>query len=443
MALNANVLSLEAIGIFVSLQLTNVKGYMKNFLLLIILSCVLTIISYSQPGSSAVPFLNIPTSVEANGMGGISTVANASSPSAMMFNPAQLGMHTQSNFFSTELNTSRTEWLPSFNLNDLYITNSSFALGTKLPLSESSTISIGIGYSRLYLNLGKFILSSEGDPSSAAVFEGHEASDNFSTGIGIDNGVKIAAGMTLKKITSALSPIGSAQEGGSGTARLWAMDFGLVGTLPIVPFMERLDDVAENSAAPFLSVSGAYALNNLGGEVSYIGSQSDPLPRTARLGLSFNAGMMYRANSVLFELLNVTIAREAENFLFNRFNDGRWEYTGSLIGNINFTQDVLQAEAHGYVSVRRGFSIGLFETVTIREGSYQGDGELVYNTSGFSISTLGVSKFIASFIHERAGFDPVEFFASHLEIRYNHSTYSDHPILDTTEFDTIVLSFRY
>ncbi len=416
---------------------------MKNILLLLILFCVFPDISLSQPGSSAVPFLTIQTSVEANGMGGISTVANASSPSAMLFNPAQLGMHTQSNFFSTEVNTQKTQWLPSFNLSDLYITNSSFVFGTKIPLTERSTISVGIGYSRLYLNLGKFVLTSEGDPSSAAVFEGHEASDNFSGGIGIDNGVKIAAGMTLKRITSALSPIGSVQDGGSGTARLWAMDFGLVGTLPIVPFLERLDDVAENSAAPFVSLSGAYALNNFGGDFSYIGSQSDPLPRTARLGLSFNAGLMYRANSVLFELLNVTIAREAENFLFNRFNDGNWEYTGSLIGNINFTQDVLQAEAHGYVSVRRGFSIGLFETVTIREGSYQGDGEMVYNTSGFSISTLGVSKFIASFIQERVGFDPIEFFASHLEIRYNHSSYSDHPILGGTEFDTIVFSLRY
>ena len=74
---------------------------MKNFLLFLTLFCVLTNISFSQPGSSAVPFLTIPTSVEANGMGGISTVANGSSPSSMLFNPAQLGMHTQSNFFST------------------------------------------------------------------------------------------------------------------------------------------------------------------------------------------------------------------------------------------------------------------------------------------------------------------------------------------------------
>ncbi len=416
---------------------------MKHVLTFLIFFAALSITVQSQPGSSAVPFLAIPTSVEANGMGGISTVANASSPSSMLFNPAQLGMHTQSNFFSTEVNTQKTQWLPPFNLSDLYITNSSVTFGMKLPLTERSSFSVGLGYSRLYLNLGRFIVISDPSSSSVQSFDGHETSDNFSGGIGIDDGYKIAAGMTLKRITSALSPIGSAQEGGSGTARLWAMDFGLVGTLPIVPFMERLDDVAENSAAPFLSVSGAYALNNFGGEVSYIGSQSDPLPRTARLGLSVNAGMVYRANSIVFTLLDLTIAREAENFLFNRYNDGKWEYTGSLIGNINFTKDVLQAEAHGYVSVRRGFSIGLFETVTIREGSYQGDGELVYNTSGFSISTLGVSKFIASFIQERAGFDPIEFFAAHLEIRYNHSSYSDHPILGGTEFDTIVLSLRY
>jgi hypothetical protein len=416
---------------------------MKHVLTFLFFFAAFSITVLSQPGSSAVPFLMIPTSVEANGMGGISTVANASSPSSMLFNPAQLGMHSQSSFFSTELNTSKTQWLPPFNLSDLYITNSSFVLGTKLPLSERSTMSVGIGYSRLYLNLGSFIYFPDASSSSVQTFDGHEASDNFSAGVGVDHGYKIAAGMTLKRITSALSPIGSAQEGGSGTIQLWAMDFGLVGTLPIVPFMERLDDVAENSAAPFVSITGAYALNNFGGEVTYMGSQSDPLPRTARLGLSVNAGMAYRANNVLFELLSITIAREAENTLYDRFNDGTWKYTGSFIGNINFTKDVLQGEAHGYVSVRRGFAINLFETVTIREGSFEGDGALVYNTSGYSISTFGVSKFLTTMIPERTGFDPIEFFAAHLEIRYNHSSYSDHPVLGGTEFDTIVFSFHH
>ncbi len=413
------------------------------FLALITSVATLTTISYSQSGSTGLPFLMIPTSVEANGMGGISTVANASSPSSMLFNPAQIGMHTQSNFFSTELNSKPTLWLPAFNLNDLWITNSTIVYGMKMPLDEKSSFSMGVGYSRVFLNLGEFIVTTEAGPDAVASFKGYEASDNFSAGVGIDAGYKIAVGTTFKKITSSLSPIGTAQERGNGKAQLWAWDFGIVGSLPIVPFMERKESQAENIAAPFLFITGAYAVNNIGGGISYAGSPSDPLPRTARLGLSANAGFSLRVKNTMIEMVNVTIAREAENLLFERFNDGSWKYTGSYIGKINITQNILNGEAHGYVCVRRGFSAGILETVVIRSGSYEGDGNLVYKTSGYSISTLGLSKYISSSIPDQTGFNPIEFFASHLEIRFNHSAYTEHPILNGTEFDTVVFSFRY
>lgn len=409
----------------------------------ILLFAFFTAIAYSQAGNTAVPFLMIPTSTEANGMGGISMVANSSSPSSILFNPAQLGMHTQSTIFSSEINSQRTLWLQSFHPKDLWITNSSLICGMNFSVSDHASVSAGIGYSRYYINLGEFIMAQGNGSSDVSSFHGYESSDNYSLGIGFTDGLKIAFGVTMKRINSHLSPAGTAQETASGKAGLWAMDLGIVGSLPLVPFMSEMELRSEEPLAPFVTVTGAYALNNLGERVFYIdAAQSDPLPRTARIGLSLNAGAAIQIEHTAFEMVNLTVAREAENLLLALSDKNTWDYSRSLIGNINFTQDIINGKAHGYVSVRSGYSLSIFETMTLRNGSVDGDGALIYKTSGYSVSSRGISKFISSTVPKKEGFDPVNFFLSHIEIRYNHSNYSDHDLLQGTTFDTIVLSFH-
>ncbi|MFZ4619314.1 MAG: hypothetical protein ACOYNS_02050 [Bacteroidota bacterium] len=409
----------------------------------ILFFALFTTLAFSQAGSTAVPFLTIPTSVEANGMGGISTTANTSSPSSMLFNPAQLGMHTQSNFLSTELNTKRTQWLPAFGHPDLWLTNNSMIFGMKFSLDDHSSISAGIGYSRLYLNLGTFIQSFY-DANNISYFNGYESSDNFSAGIGLNDGYRISVGMTLKKITSKLTPFGTAQEPRNKSTGLWAADFGIIGSLPLLPYMSEVELNGFNTWAPFITLTGAYAINNIGGRVSYIDdSQSDPLPRTARLGLSLNAGISMLINNEPFTLFDLTAAREAEELLLKITANNTWDYSSSPINKINIIQDLFEGRAHGHVSARRGYSATFFESVTIRTGSMDGDGELIYNTTGYSLSTLGISKIVNASLTREEERDPFHYFLSHVEIRYNHSEYTDHPILDGTVFDTIVITFRH
>ncbi len=416
---------------------------MKQAILFFALFTIFTTLAFSQAGSTAVPFLGIPTSVEANGMGGISMVANTSSPSSMMFNPAQLGMHSQSNFFSTELNTKRTQWLPAFSHSDLWLTNYSLIYGMKFSLDDHSSISAGIGYSRLYLNLGTFIQSFY-DANNISYFNGYESSDNFSAGIGLNDGYRISVGMTFKKITSKLTPFGTAQEPGNKSTGLWAADFGIIGSLPLLPYLSEVELNGFNTWAPFITLTGAYAINNIGGRVSYIDdSQSDPLPRTARLGLSLNAGISMLINNEPFTVLDLTAAREAEELLLKITANNTWDYSNSPINNINITQDIFEGRAHGHVSARRGYSATFFESVTIRSGAMDGDGELIYNTSGYSLSTLGITKIFTASLRHGEALGPIEYFLYRLEIRYNHSLYTDHPLLDGTEFDTVVLSFHY
>lgn len=401
-------------------------------------------LSYGQAGSSAVPFLLISTSVEANGMGGIMTTANSSSPTSMMFNPAHLGISSQTEFFSTETFSRKTQWLPQFGLSDLWINNYSMMYGLRFSGEKSPNISVGIGYSRVFLNLGRFIVNSELGPEPTATFDGYETSDNFCIGVGIDLGVTLAFGSTIKKITSQLSPIGTAQERPANSGKAWASDLGLIVKFPLFSLIKKENEHRLHTLTPFFDITTAYALNNVGGRISYLdAAQSDPLPRTARLGWGAETGLHYRSEQIDVPLITLTIAREAENLLFQRDNNGSWNYDGLPLGNIDIYKNLIASKADGYISVRRGFSVNVFETATFRQGSFEGDGNLSYQTSGFSISTRGISKIISSSLPAVTGFNPVEFFFMHLEIRYSHSEYSGKSPLNGTSFDNLIFTFHH
>ncbi len=399
---------------------------------------------FGQAGSTAVPFLLISSSVEANGMGGIMTVANSYSPSSMMFNPAQLGISSQTEFLSTEMYSHKTQWLPQFRLSDLWINNYSVMFGMRLPDEGKSSISVGFGYSRVFLNLGEYVVTSEKPPTSIDKFRGYESSDNFSVGVGINLGFTLAFGTTIKNITSHLTPIGTAEERGAGVAKFWTSDFGILAKIPMADFLIKSDMEKSNALSPFFDFTAAYALNNLGGSVVYFDpAQADPLPRTARLGWSIDIGIKFQSEKIDVSLINVTIAREAENLLVKKNLDGTWNYEGAPFGNINLYNNLIAAEAYGYISVRRGFSANFFETVTIRQGSYEGDGNLSYKTSGYTISSLGIQKYINSTKTVSSEFNPVQFLLTHLEIRFSHSEYQGHDIVGGTYFDNLIFSFHH
>src|SRR5512141_1526261 len=128
---------------------------MRNLVLPFVLLSIVALSSSSlhAQGESAVPFLLIHPSPEANGWGNVGTAVVSDNPIATISNPAQLGLFSLDNYFSFSSYTPKTVWLPNFGSTDLtynaWATNAGYNLRNALDLPFP--VGIGFGYSRIDL----------------------------------------------------------------------------------------------------------------------------------------------------------------------------------------------------------------------------------------------------------------------------------------------------
>jgi hypothetical protein len=145
--------------------------------------------------STAVPFLLISSSPEANGQGTTSVSRQTDDPFVVNYNPAHLG-GIQNNF-SFSFYPTKTNWLPGLGLNDITYNSFVFSGGTNLEEYLSIPLSMGVAYSRVDLNLGTFNTTG---PQIDRIPNGEEHNNAFSLGVGLDIGVKLAIGITFRRI---------------------------------------------------------------------------------------------------------------------------------------------------------------------------------------------------------------------------------------------------
>lgn len=403
---------------------------------IIALYIIFTLYSFPQAGSSGVPFLTISPSGEANGMGGIMSSTLPSGPSAMIFNPAHLGFLSKTNMMSIEFYTQIPQWSSGFSNNRMSTFNSySVMYG-----HQFSHVTIGLGYSRILWDLGNLTLTNGSSPSDVKTFHLYETSDNFSFGIGFQYGIIDGGlGVTIKQITSRFPGNDATNRLREYIAKPNATDIGLIVNIPLVNLF--IDANKSNAFFPFSDVRFAYALNNFGENIYYTDvSQSDPLPRTVRLGWSAELGYRYIGEKGQFTIGSIMIAREADELMFKRRNDGSPYFETLPLSDMNIYKSLIEGKYYDYVGIRKGFGVSFLETVTIRSGSYQFDDAGFYSTDGITVSTNGIFKLLKSFT-EANKTTLVTFIFNHIEIRYCHSKYSGpQQIYGGSDFNNITLT---
>ncbi len=212
-------------------------------------------------GESAVPFLLIAPNSRAAGIGETGT-GSVDDASAIFWNPGALAFMS-----GQEVTLTHANWLPQFGLSDLFYEYANY---------RNSIEDIGgtVGASVTYLNLGEFIRTN-----SSGIEEGRFKAYELAVTLGYSTRVfnDLGLGINARYIRSALSPLGTAQEQGSGIANTVSFDLGLMWR-PVDLDIGWLDK----------KFSLGFNLSNLGPKVTYIdAAQADPLPTNLRLGFGY------------------------------------------------------------------------------------------------------------------------------------------------------------
>ncbi|HCV43198.1 MAG TPA: hypothetical protein DGH68_06915, partial [Bacteroidetes bacterium] len=230
-------------------------------------------------GESAVPFLLISPNSRASGIGeaGTGTVDDAS---AIYWNPAGLAF-----LKGQEISITHANWLPQFHQSDLFYDYLNYC-------QDIEDIGGTIGASVTYLNLGEFIRTGSSGPTEIGRFKAFEfaVTAGYATKVFDD----FALGLNVRYIHSALSPIGTENEQGSGVASTVSVDVAVMYR-PTELEIPLLGDIGN-------SFSAGLNLSNMGPKVTYIdAAQADPLPQNLRLGLGFKL-LDDEYNSMTFSL---------------------------------------------------------------------------------------------------------------------------------------------
>jgi hypothetical protein len=405
---------------------------MKTTIIALIAASLFMTPPLTRSQGTAVPFLLVPPSPESLGMGGGSISLPSGDAIATVVNPGQLGLSSLTNLFNASTYVPESDWLPQYQIAGMSYGVTALNAGYNLRslLSLPFGLSVGLGYSRVSLDLGTFALTNSGGPSVIGTYESSEHSDNFSMGIGLDCYVRLGVGLNLKRIVSEIGPVGAESEKGTATGRSSATDFGILLDVPILQVVSKASGAGLEIAPgmiPFLDVSLGYVKANVGEEMRYLDpAQADPLPRTSEIGLCIGTGIAMKSGGTEWQLASFRLVRQVDDLLVTRNIDGSFDYKSGL-GDIQFWDNVVLGKHTESVTLRRGWQVQVGEFFSWREGSVESPGRSPYTTSGYSICLAGVLRCVhgvsQSLIPNGSW---LEFAMGHFDLQF-HSAKYDQP----------------
>ncbi|MCG3153567.1 MAG: hypothetical protein DKINENOH_00157 [bacterium] len=388
------------------------------------------------PGSAGALFLLIQPSLRANGMGGASVSSVENDALGIMFNPARLGMAAGNNHFIVEFYPDKTIWLGALAPDISYDAKSFLGGYSFKTIDNRIPVSVGIGYSRITLDYGDWEFGSEIDPTPISVFHAVETVRLWTVGLSVDYGIKAGFGWGFKSIESNLGPAVVGSQIYAATAESKAHDFGVVLYAPGEEIIARLTGKTlelRPGVRPVFGVGLGYSKSNIGDAISYIdAAQADPLPRTARVGLSLNAGLTSTRHGRPWRLVSLEHQYEAEQLLVRRVDHHSVTYA-HFLGDISFFKNVILRQENAKIITKAGWELGANESIFLRYGRYRDPlGRVEYNTFGASISSYGLLNVILEPSPQSSYF--IRLITEHIELCYDYGKYDVtgwHPLSGT------------
>lgn len=395
-------------------------------------------------GEAALPFLNIPLSPNNIGIGGAGTALFSDNEFGFLMNPAMIGYQGKENHIGLNIYPSKTNM---GSLPGIKIFGSAFTIGYNF--EEKTSVPIGLGFGFAYGNIDYDIAFN---PNPIYIDQpDRDKYSTFSFGAMVDLGVEISTGFSVKKINSvlSLSPLSSIAATYEGN--ITAFDFGLFVNVPISELLDLKSKISKQnglSVWPISKISFGYSVLNVGDEIYYVDkAQSDPIPRTERLGYGIGLGLGSIIMNKEYEVIGIDFTVDAENLLIETIASNHNDILippdvlitksyKNLFSEINIFDNLIGIKGNENVVVHTGFSVNLFETVSILKGHFSGRNYGVIKSNGFIIQSNGAFKMFSSLTDNLT----LKFFLDNFNIKYSAANYLVHQAGET-KFNS--LSFSY
>ena len=377
----------------------------------------------SCPGCASAVFLLISPSATMNGLGESGASPTTSDIYSVYYNPAQINLPTGISF---QYSSMEEQWLPGLS-NDVFIKNTMKMIGYKGPLIETEKISYQIAISELntFLDLGE---QAGMDEFQTGTFNSYMTSDAITFSLGLQfkkTPIFLGFGITNKEIFQKLSDRVIGGESGLPYSIDKMYDLGVRFSIDDYR-IPRFNNIG-------LTYSMGYSKSNIGDWVSFLDqSQLDPLPRLARLGLTWG-GQIYISDNLGISFRSV---HEVDDMLVEII-DGERRYQEGLLGDIDFNEHILKGNADENVTIHTGIEINVLDIYYHREGEYIDiPGSLIFETEGYSINITNLITLLLSLPTN----GPLDYF----DLSYNYSKTIDEQGAPraNTSFSEYTLSFK-
>lgn len=328
----------------------------KKLLLILAVTALMSPSVHGQAkvGTTSAGFLRLSPSVRANGMGAAGVALRGQD--GLYFNPALLGLFAIEHrgalaFYPKEANG---EFLPTL---QSPLDHQSLVLSLPSRWRPWPKVTLGVGFYRTRLLIGKFIQrtwGSGGPAGTGDVIEFQEWAWHGSTALAYDGPVKVAVGLTYKRIH---------QDLGQVQGKSHAFDYGLAASMPLGRYMK----FGLLGGRPMLTPTVGISWANEGPDMK-LHNNTYALPSVRRLGAAVELGVDRPEQIGHWRLVGLTIAIESEKYL------------------AGIPESWFKA----------GVELGIAEAVYLRAGHLDRDGSWASKkTVGFGISSRGLLRLVS------------------------------------------------
>lgn len=398
----------------------------------------LVVVLLTSASAHAQNLTTTPLSVDGNGMGGVGATLISSNALAVTANPAQAGMLSLNSVLNAAAYIQKPSRLPSASFTDAGLSASAANLGVDLRrfLKIPFDIGIGVGYSKESLEARDFNVP-EPDGSLMHAPNG-ERMETVSIGLGFRWLVDFALGYTSKKLDVQQlqrEPNGYLAPFDPGAT---AHDWGTMLRIPVIKIVSTLDQrdlMITPKLKPLVDITASLAKRNIGGSIpSFLYGDTLPLPRQAVAGLAVNLGLTTTVDGKRWELLSLTVARQAEDFLVNyaTFSQpapfpgyGSGYVYQSGFGDLQLLDNLILGRSNGTVTLIKGWQVGIGELLYVRGGAHYPPGQYSYTTFGGTIKLNGLLKLLAAYHLADFNYGALAFLFNHLNVEYDYCMYTN------------------